>query len=98
MGASERKYAFSWDVIGSDIEVARPSMGSQLSMEIYRLLQFTMRDVLEQRYGTKEVDTLFFEAGVLAVKAFYERYCSGADSLGELVKTVEARFRAMRRA
>ena len=95
MDASERKYAFSWDLVGADMQQARPSLGATLNIEMYRLLQFTMRDVLEQRFGTEVVDKLFFDAGVLAGKAFYDRFCSQAKDVKELVKTVEERFREL---
>jgi predicted hydrocarbon binding protein len=87
-----RKYEFTWDVIGADLEVARPSMGTTLHVEMYRLLQFTMRDVLEQRYGTEVVDDLFFDAGVLAGKSFFDRYLRDASDVNTLVKTIQNKF------
>ncbi len=90
-----RKYAFSWDVIGVSINDARPSLGKNLSIEIYRLLQFTMRDVMEQRYGTEAADTLFYDSGVLAGKHFFERYCAGITDLNILVKTIQERFKEL---
>lgn len=95
MSTPERKYAFSWDVLGADLSLARPSIGPQLSMEVYRLFQFTMRDVLEQKFGTEEADRLFFEAGILAGKAFYDRFCSNVKDTGELVKAVEEHLREL---
>ena len=68
---SERKYAFTWDLIG-DIENARPNLGPTLRLEVYRLMQFCFRDVLEARYGSEEVDKIFYEAGLLAGLSFYE--------------------------
>jgi predicted hydrocarbon binding protein len=90
-----RKYEFSWDVVGADLELARPSMGKTLSVEMYRLLQFTMRDILEQRYGTEIVDTLFFEAGVLAGKSFFERYLQNSADVNTLVKTIQNKFQEL---
>lgn len=68
---SKRKYAFTWELIG-DIENARPNLGPLLRLEVYRLMQFCFRDVLEERYGTDEVDKIFYEAGLLAGRQFYE--------------------------
>ncbi|MDR2161142.1 MAG: 4-vinyl reductase [Desulfovibrio sp.] len=95
MSPLQRKYAFSWDVVGADMSLARPSMGASLSVEMYRLLQFTMRDILEQRYGTDIVDTLFFESGVLAGQAFYDRYLKGATDVNSLVKTIQDKFQEL---
>lgn len=93
--APSRKYAFTWDVIGSDMEKARPKLGVHTKVEVYRLLQFTLRDVLEQHYGTEAADALFFEAGVLAGKAFFTRYCANVSDLGELAKAVQDQFREL---
>jgi predicted hydrocarbon binding protein len=95
MNQPQRKYEFSWDIIGPDFDIARPSMGPLLHIAVYRLLQFTMRDILEQRYGTEAADKLFFDAGTLAGRAFYQKFCSEARDVGDLVKMIEARFREL---
>lgn len=92
---SSRKYAFNWDIIGNGISQVRPQLGDHTKVEVYRLFQFTLRDVLEQRYGTEVADQLFFEAGVVAGKAFYERYCSGPDDISTLAKTIQDQFREL---
>jgi len=68
---TERKYAFTWALIG-DIASARPHLGPTLRLEVYRLMQFCFRDVMENHYGAEETDTLFYEAGLLAGRHFYE--------------------------
>lgn len=68
---SKRKYAFSWALIG-DISQARPNLGPTLRIEVYRLMQFCFRDVLESHYGAEEVDKIFYEAGELAGREFYK--------------------------
>ncbi|GHV56923.1 hypothetical protein FACS189460_2600 [Deltaproteobacteria bacterium] len=82
---SGRKYAFSWALIG-DIETARPNLGPTLRLEVYRLMQFCFRDILETRYGTEEVDKIFYEAGALAGRNFYENVLvPKPDSFNDLV-------------
>ncbi|QQG66171.1 V4R domain-containing protein [Desulfobulbus oligotrophicus] len=95
MNTLPRKYAFNWDVIGTDVQEARPALGLYTSFEVYRLLQFTLRDVLESRYGTKAADEIFREAGTLAGKAFFERYCADATDIPSLVKTIQQEFRTL---
>ena len=46
-----RLYAFDWKYIG-DMELGRPNLGKTARLEIYRLFQYTLRDVLETEYGT----------------------------------------------
>lgn len=95
MSIPTRKYAFTWDLIGCDMAEARPGLGENTTIEVYRLLQFTLRDVLESRYGTEVVDGIFHEAGTLAGKAFFERYCSHVTDIPTLAKTVQEQFRTM---
>ena len=89
------KYTFDWSLLGGDITTSRPNLGGDTRVEVYRLLQFTFRDVLEQRYGTAEVDEIFLEAGVLAGKAFFKQYCAGASDLASLAKIIQEQFRDM---
>lgn len=95
MTDDKRKYEFSWDVIGTDMENARPSLGSGTTLEVYRLFQFTLRDILEREYGTEKVDDLFREAGVLAGKQFFKRYCGEAKDLKTLTGVIQKKFREL---
>ena len=70
---SRRNYEFTWDIIG-DLQEGRPNMGEQVNLVLYRLMQYTFRDVAEQELGTERCDKLFYEAGELAGKYFFEQY------------------------
>jgi len=76
---ADRQYEFSWDFIG-DIEEGRPHLGNGARIEVYRLFQYTLRDVLEQRYGTKEADQILYEAGLQAGGEFCRRIVEDAGS------------------
>ena len=93
MSNPTRKYAFNWSVLGGDMKIARPGLGGETKVEVYRLLQFTLRDVLEQRYGTKEVDAIFLEAGILAGREFFKHYCAGAEDVPSLAKIIQQQFK-----
>ncbi len=93
MENANRKYQFSWDLVGIVGGEARPSLGNTTTLEIYRLMQFTLRDILEQRLGTEATDDVFRSAGVLAGRAFFERYCAEAKTLGDLARILQERFR-----
>jgi predicted hydrocarbon binding protein len=89
----QRKYKFDWDnTVGADMQVARPSLGPSTRVEVYRLFQFTLRDILEQHYGTEMADTLFREAGVMAGKAFFEKFLSEAKDVADLAAKVQDSF------
>jgi predicted hydrocarbon binding protein len=88
-----RKYEFNWDeTVGADMQIARPHLGPNTRIETYRLFQFTLRDVLEQHYGAETADTLFREAGVLAGRAFFEKFLNKADSVSSLANAIQKSF------
>ena len=92
----KRRYQFDWDnTVGADMKLARPSLGPNTRVEVYRLFQFTLRDVLEQHYGTEMADNLFREAGVMAGKAFYDKFLSGAADVSHLAAKVQDSFNAL---
>lgn len=95
MAENKRKYEFSWDLIGTDMAVARPSLGPTLRIELYRLLQFTIRDTLEQRYGTVETDDIFKAAGALAGKEFFKKFCTEAKDVSGLAKILQDSFKLL---
>lgn len=68
-----RQYEFSWDIIG-DIQEGRPNLGDQVNIVLYRLMQYTFRDAVEQKYGTEAADAVFYDAGKLAGSFFFEQY------------------------
>lgn len=63
------EYNFSWDQLG-DIETGRPNLGNMTTVAVYRLMQFTMRAVLEKEYGDDVTKELLVKAGRLAGKEF----------------------------
>ncbi|MCL1878936.1 MAG: 4-vinyl reductase [Defluviitaleaceae bacterium] len=56
---------FTWLGLG-DINIGRGNLGEGMPVIVYRLMQFTMRDVLEQRYGMEAANEIFREAGYIA--------------------------------
>jgi uncharacterized protein len=54
-----------------DIEEGRPNLGPLVHVAVYRLMQFTLRDILIRDYGVEDADRIFFEAG----KNAGEEYC-----------------------
>lgn len=85
-----RVYEFSWDIIG-DIGEGRPNLGDQVNLVLYRLMQYTFRDVAEQQFGTEVCDRLFYDAGLLAGKYFFEHFMSPHKELplGEFVAKLQ---------
>jgi len=60
---------FQWKDLG-DIAEGRPNLGPDTSVAVYRLMQYTLRDVLIRNYGVEQADRLLYEAGKVAGAAF----------------------------
>lgn len=61
---------FEWSMIGN-IKDGRENLGSEMDVTVYRLMQFTLRDVLIQSVGVQQADVIFYEAGKQAGRHFY---------------------------
>jgi uncharacterized protein len=66
---TDNTYTFKWSDIG-DISLGRPNLGSTTSVAVYRLMQYTMRSVLNKRMGSEVANELFYESGRLAGEEF----------------------------
>ena len=91
----DRKYKFSWDLLG-DIDLGRPNLGREIKLEVYRLMQFTLRDVLEETLGTEKSDEIFYAAGRKAGKAFYESKLQGCTDVKDFVKKLQEALKEMK--
>ena len=86
--AQVRKYKFSWDLLG-DIATGRPNLGPNTRLEVYRLMQYAFRDVMEQNLGTEKTDQLFYEAGHLAGVEFYKNFFSSIKEFNSFMKSLQ---------
>lgn len=90
--AEKRKYQFNWDLLG-DIEKGRPNLGNTTRLEIYRLMQYTLRDVLEERFGAEGADEIFRDAGKISGREFYRNLLSGRSEIHEFIRTLQESLR-----
>ena len=67
--AESRDYKFDWDDLG-DVQTGRPNLGMEASVLMYRLMQFSLKDVLAKALGNEEANRLFIRAGELAGREF----------------------------
>ena len=61
----ERPSKFTWENLG-DINVGRGNLGLDMPVAIYRLLQYTMKDILSREYGDETTADILRAAGHLA--------------------------------
>lgn len=91
---TDRRYEFSWPLLGN-IELGRPNLGPNTRLEVYRLMQFTFRDVMEQHLGTEKTDQIFYEAGKLAGTEFYNQGFSEIKDFNAFIKQLQVTLREM---
>ena len=60
---------FKWENLGN-IKEGRGDLGEEVPVLVYRLMQFTMLDVLTKAYGNEAANDLFRDAGYLAGQEF----------------------------
>lgn len=94
MESPKRKYSFSWDLIGN-IDQGRPNLGHMARLEVYRLMQFCFRDVMEQELGTEGADRLFYESGKLAGTQFFQNILGPVAGLDDFVKQLQSVLREL---
>ena len=61
--------SFTWDSLGN-IKEGRGDMGEDMPVLVYRLMQYTMLDVLTKAYGGEQANEHFRQAGYLAGMEF----------------------------
>ncbi|PWR73058.1 V4R domain-containing protein [Methanospirillum lacunae] len=83
-----RKYSFSWELLGN-IQRGRPNLGNSTRLEVYRLMQYCFRDVIEKHLGTEHTDLIFYEAGKLAGEEFYSHLFTGITDFHEFISRIQ---------
>jgi len=63
----ERHSNFKWANLG-DIKAGRGDLGEDMPVVVYRLMQYTMLDVLSKEFGEEKANGFFRKAGHLAGK------------------------------
>ncbi len=79
---------FTWKDLG-DLQKGRPSLGLNTSVLAYRLLQFTLRDVLIGEVGVEKANEIFIKAGKLAGARFCENMLDRKLGFDEFVAQLQ---------
>jgi hypothetical protein len=74
---------FEWSMLG-DIEEGRPNLGPLVNVSVYRLMQFTLRDILIRDFGVEKTDRIFYEAGKKAGEEYYKNVLTDVEDLNGL--------------
>lgn len=82
---------FDWGTLG-DIKLGRPNLGASAHIAIYRLMQFTLRDILICRYGVDVTNSLLFSAGRLAGVEFCKNLLDTSLPLNEFLSHLQSKI------
>lgn len=86
---------FDWSMIG-DITEGRPNLGTTMNVSVYRLMQFTLRDVLIKEFDTETADKIFYDAGQHAGKMFCRELINKENNFNDFVAELQDRLKELK--
>lgn len=86
---------FDWSMIG-DIAEGRPNLGATMDVAVYRLMQFTLRDVLIQNFDTATADRIYYQAGELAGRELFRNALGRKNGFGEFLQELQELLSTLR--
>ena len=86
---------FSWENLGN-IKEGRGSLGEEMPVMVYRLMQFTMRDVLVKASGREKADHYLREAGRLAGMEFTKNILKTDVDFDNFVANLQQTLQALK--
>lgn len=81
-------YLFDWSMLG-DIAKGRPNLGNTMNVAVYRLMQFTLRDVLIKELGPEAANHIYYEAGRLAGRHFFKNLVTEKQDFSLFVTEIQ---------
>jgi len=85
---------FEWSMLG-DVATGRPNLGSGMDVNVYRLMQFTLRDVIIKRFDTETADRIFYEAGQHAGRMFCRELINKENNFNDFVAELQDRLKEL---
>lgn len=86
---------FEWKDLG-DIELGRPNLGPTTLVAVYRLMQYTMRDVLITEYGPQTAGQLLAKAGKVAGAEFCKSVLDTKLGFNEFISDLQEKLRSLK--
>lgn len=84
--------AFSWESLG-DVEIGRENLGSEVPVLVYRLFEYSTKEVLVNRYGEEVAKDIIRECGQMAGVAFYDNVLKADGmSFGDFSATLQKKL------
>lgn len=79
---------FEWKMLG-DIAEGRPNLGPTMNVAVYRLLQFTLRDVLIKEMGTEVANRIYYLAGQSAGRQFFQNLVTQKTDFNSFIVEIQ---------
>jgi predicted hydrocarbon binding protein len=96
MFKTEREdYQFKWEDIG-DIEMGRPNLGNTMNVAVYRLMQYSMRDVMIKMLSVEKANEILREAGSLAGREFCLNVLDRTLPFGEFISQLQEKLLSLK--
>ncbi len=86
---------FAWGMLG-DVVRGRPNLGEAVPVTVYRLMQFTLRDVLIKEYGPEAADRLYYQAGRSAGRHFFRNLLTRGTGFNQFVAELQRTLAELR--
>ena len=86
---------FTWDHLG-DIKTGRGDLGQEMPVVVYRLMQYTLLDVLCDEFGLERANGFFYSAGYLAGREFARNTLKLDLDFNSFISHLQEALRAMK--
>ncbi|MDR2421055.1 MAG: 4-vinyl reductase [Oscillospiraceae bacterium] len=86
---------FKWENLG-DIREGRGDLGEEMPVLVYRLMQYTMLDILTKEYGTEAADRHFRDSGYLAGTEFAKHNLKLDGDFSEFLENLQATLKNLK--
>jgi predicted hydrocarbon binding protein len=92
---NDKAYSFSWDKLG-DIKEGRGDLGEDMPVLVYRLMQYTMLDVLSKDLGVEKANEYFRSAGFRAGSEFANNLLDTAADFSVFVANLQLKLKDLK--
>jgi hypothetical protein len=79
---------FDWSMIG-DVGTGRPNLGSTMDVAVYRLMQFTLRDVIIREFDPQVAYRIYRQAGELAGRQFFRQLVTRKGDFPDFIRELQ---------
>ncbi|MDR1574295.1 MAG: 4-vinyl reductase [Clostridiales Family XIII bacterium] len=91
----KQTHSFDWQRLGN-LTKGRGNIGSEMPVSVYRLMQYTLMDELNDTYGAAQAHDVFRRAGSRAGRAFAENLLDRSLPFNEFLAQFQKTLREMK--